>query len=348
MANPLSSHQARHEKSDFLSLIKIGSSMDESLAKGLKNHFFREVNDDINRALNNLKKIKVGSSLNSWAKFCADVKKDFNDAAIVIYEGGSNRKPYLAVNGLLRDDENEINDWQEKCISSVVAVLDFENKFVKVERSFFNISEHTISRMFLRLKSEDGSQPVTNKEIIEESKLIPLWSNFWINLIYEFTDGFKNTKKLSAITPIIPSKNGLFFVSFMNLEVPHIEVRTFVDDSHLREEQIFIKNTMYQATNDLAVSPLAFSPIIEISRIDYSDLLHHVIYFRIAESAKLICNELFKSVEDDQLRVELKSEFQRLLINTRGRGNQVLSDMYANHGVRSAQLLLKKSRFNKR
>jgi hypothetical protein len=96
--------------------------MDESLAKGLKNHFFRKVNDDINRALENLGKIKVGSSLNSWVKFCAGVKKDFNDAAIVIYEGGSSRKPYLALNGLLRDDENQINNWQEKCISSMVAV----------------------------------------------------------------------------------------------------------------------------------------------------------------------------------------------------------------------------------
>lgn len=322
--------------------------MNESLAKGLKNHFFREINDDINRALNNLNKRKVGSSLNSWAKFCAEVKKDFNDAAIVIYEGGSNRKPYLAVNGLLRDDENEINDWQEKCVSSVVAVLDFENKFVKVERAFFNISEHTISRMFLRLKSNDGSQPVTNKQIIEELNLIPLWTNFWINLIYEFTDGFQNVKKLAAITPIIPSKNGLFFVSFMNLEVPQIEIRTFVDDSHLREEQIFIKKNMYQATKDLAVSPLAFSPIIEMTGVDSSDLVHHIIYFRIAESAKLICNELFSSVEDDQFRAELKSEFLRLLVNSRGQGNQVLSDMYTNHGVRSAQLLLKKIRFNKR
>jgi hypothetical protein len=322
--------------------------MDESLAKGLKNHFFRKVSDDINRALENLGKIKVGSSLNSWVKFCAEVKKDFNDAAIVIYEGGSNRKPYLALNGLLRDDENQINNWQEKCISSVVAVLNFENKFVKVERSFFNISEHTVSRMFLRLKLEDGSQPVTNKQIVEELNLIPLWTNFWINLIYEFTDGFEDAKKLATITPIFPSKNGLFFASVMNLDVPQMEIRTFVDDSHLKEDQIFIKKNMYEATKDLAASPLAFSPIIEITGIDYSDLLHHIIYFRIAESAKLICNEIFKSVEDDQFRAELKSEFQRLLLNSRGHGNQILSDMYANDGVRSAQLALKKSRFKNR
>ena len=51
---------------------------------------------------------------------------------------------------------------------------------------------------------------------------------------------------------------------------------------------------------------------------------------------------------DDQLRSELKSEFQRLLVNSRGQGNQILSDMYANYGVRSAQLTLKKSRFKNR
>jgi hypothetical protein len=322
--------------------------MDESLAKGLKNHFFRKVSDDVNRALDNLGKIKIGSSIKSWEKFCVEVEKDFNDAAIVIYEGGSKRKPYLAFNGLLRDDENQINNWQEKCISSVVSILNFENKFSKVERAFFNISEHTVSRMFLRLKLDDGSQPVTNKHIIEELNLIPLWTNFWINLIYEFTDSFKNTKKLAAITPIIPSKNGLFFASFMNLDVPQVEIRTFVDDGHLKEDQILIKKNMYDATKDLAASPLAFSPIIEMTRIDYSDLLHHIIYFRIAESAKLMSNELFKSVEDDQFRSELKSEFQRLLANSRGQGNQILSDMYTNYGVRSAQLALKKSRFKNR
>lgn len=136
-----------HEESKMQEAPKF--TMTESLANGLKNRFFSEMLID-KEALGLLKisDRDTPKHRKDFQKFIDRSITFYEKFDLVHYEGGSTRKPYLAFELLTIDPKREFNTWNEKCVygSSVIFNL---NPFVPYNfYSTYNISEHTIARIF--------------------------------------------------------------------------------------------------------------------------------------------------------------------------------------------------------
>ena len=171
--------------------------MDKSLAIGFSKLFFRETDDAIRKVIENLsqkKKWKISRS--GWSKFCNDAKNQLGSMALLTYEGGSARKPYFAYMGLLIDEERTYNNWQERCVTGRVCINDFSSGACKVYPALFNISEHAIRRLIQRSLTDPANFQSNIFLVLNELKHVPLWSSYWFQIVFSYTNSFSDKQKL--------------------------------------------------------------------------------------------------------------------------------------------------------
>lgn len=317
--------------------------MDKSLAIGFSNHFFREADDSIRRVIKNLStQIARRQSRTGWEKFCADAEEKLSGMTLSFYEGGSKRRPYLAYMGLVIDSDRTYNNWQERCLTGSICVNDAASRRSEVYMAFFNISEHSIRRSIQRsvIPPEDYQKNIFI--VLDELKFVALWSNFWFEIIFVYTKQFQKKEKLKYFQLIIPAPNGIFLAKISDQEVPKIEIRTYVHDLQLSQDQIELKNIMVKATKSLVNSPLSFTPLIEIMNVDNNYLITLLISYRLRDHCKLLGKLSFDHIEDDYLRSAEKTDFVKYFINSIENFSEVLSAEFDRVGVRKAQLEFQK------
>ena len=282
-------------------------TMTESLANGLKNRFFSEMLMN-KKALGFLKlsDIDIPKNRKDFKKFIDKSISFYKEFDLIHYEGGSTRKPYLAFELLTIDPKREFNTWNEKCVfgSSVIFNL---NPFVPHEfYSTYNISEHTIARIFLRTPPTIKNNLIEVKEIYREFKYIPLWAAYWGILFFSLVN--KNTN-VNAY-PVIPAPNGLFMAE-INRKDKRIEIRTFVNDENLTFEQLNTKKALIKIGKLFEVSPLCFwGPVSQLS-IDHPGIIVALMSYLLNanKSFDSIKNVISHREADDSKRFLLKKYF---------------------------------------
>jgi len=313
----------------------------ESLANGLKNRFFTEMTNGADLAEKTfVDKNDRLKDRNGFAKLSSNVRTAFKDHAVLVYEGGSSRRPYVAFDLLTVIKDREYNTWNEKCLTGNSMLFNFEPRYFHDEFSTYNIGEHAISRLYLRTKPKFIDGIIDWRYISHELKNIPLWSSFWALLIFtaHSEDFAKNC------FPVIPAPSGLFMCEY-STETKRLEIRTFVDDSHLTHEQLVTKKILLKIGNDLTESPLSFLVVLTPSSIDNPDLIFSLISRRIESHPdySTLRNIFFHRVEDDSQRLLRKTEFGNVLKNFSSSVREELDQALIKLGVKRFQLEVKKS-----
>jgi len=283
----------------------------ESLANGLKNRFFTEMVNGGNIAEKAfIRKKDRLNDRNGFAKLSGNVRTAFKDHAVLVYEGGSTKKPYVAFDLLTVIKDRAYNSWNEKCLTGNSMLFNYEPRYFNDAFSSYNIGEHAISRLYLRTKPKVVNDVIDWRYITPELTNIPLWSNFWGFLLFS-----ANSDKFSEkFYPVIPSASGLFMCRFSNI-TRRLEVRTFVDDAHLTHEQLTTKKMLLQIGADLSSSPACFLCAIGPSQIDNPTILIDLLALRIESHCdySMLKNVFFHRAEDDAERLSRKNELDRLL-----------------------------------
>jgi hypothetical protein len=283
----------------------------ESLANGLKNRFFSEMvkGADIAEKAFIRKKDRLNDR-NGFAKLSGNVRTAFKDHAVLVYEGGSTKKPYVAFDLLTVIKNREYNSWNEKCLTGNSMLFNYEPRYFNDAFSSYNIGEHTISRLYLRTKPKIVDGVIDWRYIKPELINIPLWSNFWGFVLFS-----ANSEKFAEnFFPVIPATSGLFLCEFSNV-TRRLEIRTFVDDANLTHEQLTTKKMLLQIGADLNSSPVCFLCAIGPSQIDNPTLLIDLLALRIESHCdySMLKNVFFHRVENDAERLRRKNELDRLL-----------------------------------
>jgi hypothetical protein len=311
-------------------------TMTESLANGLKNRFFSEMLFD-KKALGFLKLSNkdIPKNRKDFEKFIDKSIGFYKEFDLLHYEGGSTRKPYLAFELLTIDPKREFNTWNEKCVygSSVIFNL---NPFVPHNfYSTYNISEHTIARIFLRTPPIIKNNLIEVKEIYHEFKFIPMWAAFWGILFFSLAS--KNIN-INAY-PVIPGPNGLFMAE-INKNDKRIEIRTFVNDEDLTFEQLNTKKALIEIGKLFEVSPLCFwGPVSQLS-IDHPQIIVALMAYLLNShnSFESIKNVLFHREPDDEKRLWSKKSFDSEIKIQKENVHMILIEHIEKIGIRKFML----------
>ena len=268
-------------------------TINETLARGLKDRFFADFATEISGAFQkqlrsmSLRNIKRGKWVRA-ARECVDRLERFSIAS---YEGGSKAKPYFVTTVLETLDSREYNTWNEKCLFSQQLLLSFDPAFVDCTPGRFSIGEHAIMRLFMRSPvGEDARGNLLPYSIIKQLAYVPLWSTFWI-WFHKLTRKIDFRDELSIV---IPAPNGVF-IAHLSKEDNEVEIRTFIDDKSARDDRKIVRDLMMQVSEPLLDSPLSASPAVESAHLDWgSAYLTPVLCKRLAPHADVLARCLFR------------------------------------------------------
>lgn len=320
--------------------------VNEQLAKGLKNRFFVEIEDRIKSGIRVLSKTNSSAKKSSsgWIKLVSRIKDISNGFNISFYEGGSKGSPYVGLVGLTIDPAREYNNWNEKCLSGMVYVQTLKPDFIEICDSPFNIGEHAIARIYERANLKFLNEfDVDLFSILPEFKMVPMWASFWIGNIGVYTQSFQSKYSPDFFAPVIPAKSGLFLGELTNTKVPKVEIRTFIHDKNLSDDQLALKKIMWNLGEGMDASPLALFPLVTQLRIDTDFYQNQILIREMIPHHELITRILFKNIEDDKLRYTVKADFVNFLDKSTKAIDQNFINAYRKLGVREAQLQIKQS-----
>jgi hypothetical protein len=320
----------------------------ESLANGLRNRFFEEMAGTIAEIADSLlSNTRYKANREGFNKSYAEIKRRFKEIFLLSYEGGSNKKPYVAFQLLTVSEGKEYNTWNERCLTGITYLANFDPRFVDDNVAVFNISEHAIARLYLRTEPKLVNNVIDYRYIIDEMFMLPFWSNYWAMTLYTGMDSDDNDgfDFRGYVFPVMPAASGLFFSEFTE-KSKYIEVRTFVDDDQLTFEQSEVKTMLMEVAKDAVASPICFFLSVASSALDDLMFIHQVITNRLIthKSYPYLRNAFFHKVEDDRKRVMYKLEFDKLMKSYINfpyltELDQALTSL----GARQFQLLIKKS-----
>jgi hypothetical protein len=317
----------------------------ESLAKGLKNRFFLEISDEITQKLklaSNLER-PTKNSISAWLKYQEKFKKIFGKSVLIFYSGGSKRRPYFALLGISIDEKREFNQWNEKCLTGHMVIMNYEPSIAEGMPALFNVGEHAISRIYERANVLIGKDlQVDIFSILPEFYYIPIWSSFWAGIFLMFKSYYSNLNELNQVYPVIPSKSGLFLGQITYQKLALLELRTFVDDKNLNFQQEKVKKILLKICNGFESSPLSFYPLTGALGIDEEVYQSSIMCFELLKEYDLISSVIFHRVEDDKLRYKLKEDFKRCLSDHSSTITQEFVDLSRRIGIRALQLEIKK------
>ena len=275
--------------------------IDESLARGLCSRFFAEASDHLDQVLLGVaRQPKFRGTRASWEKFVIESKSRLYKVALTMYEGGSKRRPYFAFCALHIEENRQVQQWQERAIQGKQVFIDFDRN-VESLHAPFSIGEHTIARMIARgnfnVRHNNGFDVL---RILDGFDYVPLWSAFWSNLgIYLKAKGLD----IDRIELAIPSRAGLFLCKLSQspeiTAFPVVEVRTFVDNGLLSNEQSWVQREMLAISHNLKQSPLALFPLVNVFQLDDSHFLERVLHYKLMGSLNGISSILTGLIEPD-------------------------------------------------
>ncbi len=252
-----------------------------------------------------LGKKQTATKRKQFDKWANQAEKKLAPSVIGAYHGGSNRNQYFAFEILNFIPDREFNSWMEKSIFGEKVIIHKALTEERVVSSNYGISEHAILRIFQRLDDGQYTSDYSQRKILDELSFVPLWSNFWFLTLSQI----KSRILLREISISIPTLNGLFLANY-DLETSEIEIRTFIDDNLLSDEQWLIKRSMLSIGKYLNPSSLSFACpktiYIDQSIPHLFAMLSYLMYSN--ENFNFILNNSIFKIEDDVARQGIKEE----------------------------------------
>ena len=138
--------------------------INETLAKGLKNRFFSEMDEEVIKKLNQLIKVgyKYKQNTNGWEKFSKYLKQSFNRCAMTFYDGGSididviAKMKKLVPLAKVYAWKNKVDEFEGGRVHAKVAVADNSSCFI----TSANLTGYAMEKnMELGLLIEGGEVP---------------------------------------------------------------------------------------------------------------------------------------------------------------------------------------------
>jgi hypothetical protein len=243
--------------------------IDERHSKGLANQFFNYFSEDANHNLKNRfsskKKLKDRNSFDGFVKDFKSYNKNYSLNSMVT---GSKRNPFLIFNLLLPHKKRAFNTWNERSLSSYVYMENIRqyywnrSTYIQCEQNF-SISEHAISRIFLRSGLAEAFGKDNYFVILNEMKFVCLWASFWSALLYNINDINENIDddKKKKIKVLIPAPNGIYLGYIVHEEAHHLEIRTYLNNKDLAQPQLKLRQIFIDISLGLENSPLSFYPL---------------------------------------------------------------------------------------
>lgn len=310
----------------------------ESLSKGLKNRFFVEMNDEINRNLAVLANdgFKYKKNTIGWKKYSNHLKNILNRSALVFYDGGSNSKPYIGCVCLGVDPKREFNKWNEKCLTGTIVVANFQPESFEFRQALFNIGEHAVARIYERGKPTiNNNLDVQIHSILNELNFVGLWGSYWSGIFINFKKYLgKDLMSKNLFHPPIPSINGLFLGELSFESYSGVEIRTFINDSQLTFEQSELKKLLLEAGSGLENSPLALYPLVDHLKIDKTFIETAMISHFLLKNYDPLAHAVFAGIDDDKLRENVQNKFRNFLKEMANFTNENLINNYKEIGVK--------------
>jgi hypothetical protein len=269
--------------------------MDESLANGFKNQFFRYVQEDLDaafaRATKAHNKVDYYAKLSNWNKFTASLVPALGDIAITHCNGGSKRKPYLGIALLGVDEARQYNHWEEKCLECYDELFNYDPPFFQNYEATAYIGEHAVMRLYQRSFNAEKfrNHEITHMEILKELKYVPLWSNYWPQLFYYLN---KHNYKIEKLKPVIPTPKGLFLCEYSTANRYHLDIRTFVNTEQLREDQSKLRAILLKAGESLSEAPISFMSTLLTTALDYPIEQVHKVSMGLVNHTGLLANQM--------------------------------------------------------
>ena len=223
--------------------------IDESLAKGLTKQFLAEYQQ---HTLKMAEKFKLSqqtlTSRKSWERYSARFLSDANTGIIHGATYGSKRRPYLGWLALFTAETNIAKDREESVLSLVKWDLSWHSEDLLEAEIKLCLSHHAIQRLFQRSTFQRDTQfqkcfLFFKKQLTFLAFWWAIWSGIGIN-------PFKKLPELQSINVPIPAQDGMFLaeVTFQNSGLPNFDIRTFIGDHQMTEEQARVKVLMIQAS----------------------------------------------------------------------------------------------------
>jgi len=243
--------------------------IDERHSKGLANQFFNYFSEDANNNLKHRyrskKKLK---GRNSFDEFIKDFKNSIKNYSLNTMVTGSKRNPFLIFNLLLPHKKRPFNSWSERSLSSYVYMENIRQYYwnrstsIQCEQNF-SISEHAISRIFMRSGLAEAFGKDNYFVILNEMKFVCLWASFWSALLYNINDINENIDddKKKKIKVLIPAPNGIYLGYIVHDEAHHLEIRTYLSNKDLADPQLKLRELFIGISQSLENSPLSFYPL---------------------------------------------------------------------------------------
>lgn len=218
--------------------------INESLAKGLKERLWNELDDLYDKNLHsgihwrNKHKIKLGTRV-GIQKIDRAFQIEFGQSMLAKAKFGSRNSPLMRY-ALLYSSQENVKEWEEKTFH----ILDLSVNAMgnlKAHATTIRIGEHAVSRVFQRhpeiYNSETGQFEVL--QIIPEFQILAQLGQLMYSIIVLLKCEFQRSVENLSI-PFV-SKSGLFLGSY-NTEKDLIDVRTFIADHQLGGKQDLLVN----------------------------------------------------------------------------------------------------------
>ncbi len=311
---------------------------DESQAKGLKNYLLKEMELQICEALEAAEKnisSSNGWSNNHFIRVSNNLKEKISKFTISNYTGHRNNKRYIAFSQIEVSEKRKYNTWEEDCLFSNNILL--TQKLFELQAGSYNISEHTITRIFQRLKFPDNFD--TKRDIfwaLQELKYLPAYTAYWNRFAYFFTSVI-GIKKFDLT---LPAPNGIFIAEIIDPKIPMVEIRTYLTLEMLSEKQLRLRKLYIDAVKDLFNSPLPFFLILEAYSIDSAELEVKILSSKLSPYFEEIFDQIIIA-EDATLGYEWSIDMLKELMQNDAIHNLTILDQLPFHPLKRESIVKK-------
>lgn len=310
--------------------------IDKSLANGLTSRLVTEVSEDVEAlAISIIEKARAikFNKKTSPAKVQQIAREILGSYLLSDYIGGSINNPYYGMVFAHATKNRTHNDWNEKAVFGFSLVLTLR-PFVPYEAiPRFVVSQHAISRIYQRMANKISRDEIINPSfVLSQLAHVPLWSTYW----FYIHNCLNRNVSIGRINLVVPASQGLLF-GYSDFISQTAEIRTFVSDDLLSQEQLRIKQLLLNSGSLLQSSPMAIGILLEKLALDMLAFDESFLSPGLVGARDELAEIIFKEAEN---QAACKRDFFDLL----NEGHEVsvgLMQLFKEHGVRKAHAILR-------